>query len=33
LNFTDPDGHGDRLIVFNRDVDKARERVRRGETN
>jgi hypothetical protein len=31
FNFTDPEGNPDRLFVFHRDVDKARERLRRGD--
>lgn len=31
LNFTDPEGNADRLFVFHRDVDKARERLRKGD--
>ena len=31
LNFTDPDGNADRLFVFHRDVDRARERLRKGD--
>ncbi len=31
FNFTDPDGNADRLFVFQRDVEKARERIRRGD--
>ena len=31
-NFTDPDGNADRLFVFHRDVDKARERLAKGDT-
>ena len=31
FNFTDPDGNADRLFVFHRDVDKARERLRQGD--
>jgi hypothetical protein len=27
FNFTDPDGNADRLFVFHRDVDKARQRL------
>ena len=27
LNFTDPDGNADRLFVFHRDVEKARQRL------
>jgi len=30
-DFTDPDGNADRLFVFHRDVDKARERLRSGD--
>jgi hypothetical protein len=30
-NFTDPDGNADRLFVFHRDVDKARQRLASGE--
>jgi PEGA domain-containing protein len=29
--FTDPDGNADRLFVFHRDVEKARERLRKGD--
>ena len=32
LNFTDPDGNADRLFVFHRDVEKARERLKKGDT-
>ena len=32
FNFTDPDGNADRLFVFHRDVEKARERLRKGDT-
>jgi hypothetical protein len=32
LNFTDPDGDADRLFVFHRDVEEARERLSRGDT-
>jgi len=32
LDFTDPAGNADRLFVFHRDVDKARERLKRGDT-
>ena len=32
FNFTDPDGDADRLFVFHRDVEKARERLSRGDT-
>jgi len=31
FNFTDPDGNADRLFVFHRDVERARERLRRGD--
>jgi hypothetical protein len=31
-NFTDPDGNADRLFVFQRDVDKARQRLANGDT-
>ena len=31
-NFTDPDGNADRLFVFHRDVDKARQRLAKGDT-
>ena len=31
-NFTDPDGNADRLFVFQRDVDKARQRLAKGDT-
>jgi hypothetical protein len=30
-NFTDPDGNADRLFVFHRDVDKARQRLIKGD--
>jgi hypothetical protein len=30
FNFTDPEGNADRLFVFHRDVEKARERLRKG---
>jgi hypothetical protein len=30
-NFTDPDGNADKLFVFHRDVDKARQRLAKGE--
>ena len=30
-DFTDPDGNADRLFVFHRDVEKARERLRNGD--
>ena len=29
--FTDPDGNADHLFVFHRDVDKARDRLRKGD--
>ncbi|MGE3473211.1 MAG: PEGA domain-containing protein [Vicinamibacterales bacterium] len=32
MNFTDPEGNADRLFVFHRDVEKARERLRKGDT-
>jgi hypothetical protein len=31
-DFTDPDGNADRLFVFHRDVEKARERLKKGDT-
>ena len=31
FNFTDPSGSADRLFVFHRDVEKARERLRKGD--
>jgi hypothetical protein len=31
-NFTDPDGNADRLFVFQRDVDKVRQRLAKGES-
>jgi hypothetical protein len=31
-NFTDPDGNADKLFVFHRDVDKARQRLAKGDT-
>ena len=31
FNFTDPEGDADRLFVFHRDVEKARERLGRGD--
>jgi hypothetical protein len=31
-DFTDPDGNADRLFVFQRDVDKARDRLKQGDT-
>ena len=30
-DFTDPDGNADRLFVFHRDVENARERIRKGD--
>lgn len=30
-DFTDPQGNADRLFVFHRDVDKARERLKKGD--
>jgi len=30
-NFTDPDGSADKLFVFHRDVDKARQRLAKGD--
>jgi hypothetical protein len=30
-NFTDPEGNADRLFVFHRDVEKARDRLRKGD--
>lgn len=30
-NFTDPDGNSDRLFVFQRDVDKVRQRLAKGD--
>jgi len=32
FNFTDPDGKADNLFVFHCDVEKARERLRKGDT-
>ena len=32
FNFTDPDGNADRLFVFQRDVEKARERLKKGDS-
>lgn len=32
FNFTDPDGKADNLFVFHRDVEKARERLKKGDT-
>jgi hypothetical protein len=29
--FTDPDGNADRLFVFQRDVDKVRQRLAKGD--
>ena len=31
FNFTDPDGNADRLFVFHREVERARERLRKGD--
>jgi hypothetical protein len=31
FDFTDPEGNADHLFVFHRDVDKARERLRKGD--
>ena len=31
-NFTDPEENADRLFVFHRDVEKARDRLRKGDT-
>ena len=31
FNFTDPEGNADRLFVFHRDVEKARERLKKGD--
>ena len=31
FNFTDPDGNADKLFVFHRDVDKARQRLASGD--
>jgi hypothetical protein len=31
FDFTDPEGNADHLFVFHRDVDKARERLKRGD--
>jgi hypothetical protein len=30
-NFTDPDGNADRIFVFHRDVDRARQRLAKGD--
>jgi hypothetical protein len=30
-DFTDPDGNADRLLIFHRDVERARERLKRGD--
>ena len=30
-DFTDPEGNADHLFVFHRDVDKARERLKKGD--
>ena len=32
FNFTDPQGNADHLFVFHRDVEKARERLKKGDT-
>ncbi len=32
FDFTDPEGNADRLFVFHRDVEKARERLKKGDT-
>ena len=32
FNFTDPEGSADRLFVFHRDVERARERLKRGDS-
>jgi hypothetical protein len=32
-NFTDPDGNADRLFVFQRDVEKVRQRLAKGDGN
>jgi hypothetical protein len=32
FNFTDPEGKADNLFVFHRDVEKARERLKKGDT-
>jgi hypothetical protein len=32
FNFTDPEGNSDRLFVFHRDVERARERLSKGFT-
>jgi len=31
FNFTDPEGNADRLFVFHRDVEKARDRLKKGD--
>jgi hypothetical protein len=31
-DFTDPDGNADRLFVFHRDVEKARQRLKNGDS-
>jgi len=31
FNFTDPDGNADRLFVFHRDVERARDRLKKGD--
>ena len=30
-NFTDPEGNADHLFVFHRDVEKARDRLKKGD--
>lgn len=32
FDFTDPEGNADRLFVFHRDVEKARDRLKKGDT-
>jgi hypothetical protein len=32
-DFSDPDGNADRLFVFHRDVDRARERLKKGDVS
>lgn len=32
FNFTDPEGKADNLFVFHRDVEKARDRIKKGDT-
>ena len=31
FEFADPDGNSDRLFVFHRDVEKARDRLKKGD--